>query len=89
MKINDYDFNRTCMACPEQYEVLDENGNMMAYIRLRWGYLYAVCPDIGGTVVYEADIGDDYTGCFANEIERMAHLHNIAINIKEFYEGDV
>ena len=85
MEINNYFFERTCNACPEQYEVYNKQGKHLAYIHLRWGYLYAVCPDIGGTVVYEADIGDGYTGCFDSNIDREIHLNRIANAIEKFY----
>ena len=78
-----YHFVQTCSACPEQYDVFDENGNQVAYVRLRWGCLYAECPDLGGTEVYSAGIGND-AGCFRSESERKNHLRRITDRI-EFY----
>lgn len=49
-------------ACPEQYEVFDEEHNMVAYLRLRHGRFTAECPDSGGTLVYSAQPSGD--GCF-------------------------
>lgn len=31
------DFRQTCFACPEQYDVFDDNHNYIAYVRLRHG----------------------------------------------------
>ena len=79
-----YHFVQTCSACPEQYDVFDENGNQVAYVRLRWGCLYAECPDVGGTEVYSAGIGND-AGCFRSESERKNHLRRIADRIEFYY----
>lgn len=84
MQINNYLFEKTCDACPEQYEVYDENGKHVAYVRLRWGYLYAVCPDVGGDMVYEYEFEGDQ-GCFVNNVERAIHLNRIANAIEIFY----
>lgn len=37
-------FVKTCDACPEQYDVFDENGYKVAYVRLRHGWLSVECP---------------------------------------------
>ena len=79
-----YRFVQTCSACPEQYDVFDENNKQVAYIRLRWGCLYAECPDIGGTEIYSAGIGND-AGCFRTETERKIHLRRIADRIDFYY----
>lgn len=83
MKINGLDFECTCFACPEQYDVYDDNGCMVGYVRLRWGYLRCDYPDVGGERIYGACIGDGYTGCFENEEQRVYHLKNIADKILE------
>lgn len=78
MIIEDLNFICTCDACPEQYDVKDLDGNQVAYVRLRWGYLYCACPDCGCEKVYETDIGDGLTGCFEDEEQRKYHLNEIA-----------
>lgn len=85
MKIGNYIFRQTCAACPEQYDVFDETGKQVAYIRLRWGGLTASCPDVGCSIVYSADIGDGMTGCFTSAKERAYHLRKIAERIEWFF----
>ena len=43
---------RTCFACPEQYDVYLD-GKQIGYLRLRHGCFYATYPDVGGKIVYE------------------------------------
>ena len=80
MIINGLEFRETCYACPEQYDVFDKDGNQVGYVRLRHGYLYAQCPDIGGEDVYDAYPDGD--GRFINEYERNFHLNAIAKEIE-------
>jgi hypothetical protein len=84
MKIKGYDFKLTCSACPEQYDVFDSNGTQVAYVHLRWGGLYASCPDCGGETVYSVDLDHNY-GSFDSDEERMRHLNAIADAIQEHY----
>ena len=81
MKLGNYEFKQTCSACPEQYDVFDKEGGQVSYVRLRWGSLYAACPDVDGTIVYSADIGND-NGCFRSDKERFYHLRKIAERIE-------
>ena len=83
MKFGNYDFKQTCSVCPEQYDVFDEKGTQVAYVRLRWGSLYAECPDVGGTEVYYVGIGND-AGCFRSNNERIRHLKAISKRIELF-----
>lgn len=76
MDIKGLNFIRTCDACPEQYDVYDKNKNLVGYVRLRHGYLYAEYPDVGGEMVYEAYPEGD--GIFKNDDERKYHLNKIA-----------
>ena len=63
----------TCIACPEQYEVFDDDtGDRIGYLRLRYGSFRAEVHDCCGTTVYAASpIGQ---GTFEDEEERMKHL---------------
>jgi hypothetical protein len=62
----------TCQACPEQYEVFDENTReQIGYLRLRHGWFRADTPTCGGETVYEANPHGD--GIF-DEDERMGYL---------------
>lgn len=84
MRIKNYEFVLTCAACPEQYDVFDENGNQVGYVRLRWGSLYAQCPHVGGVTVYSVDLDHD-GGSFNSDEERMQHLNAITEAISRHY----
>ena len=83
MKIKGLNFVRTCIACPEQYDVFDDNGVIVGYVRLRWGSLTCDYPDVYGEEVYCTSVGNDFTGCFENEEQRMVYLNDIADKILE------
>ncbi len=70
MKIGIFEIEKTCDACPEQYQVTVDGKNV-AYLRLRHGRFYAACPDVGGEVVYQAYPEGD--GVF-NPAEREVYL---------------
>lgn len=78
MDIKGLNFERTCSACPEQYDVYDSNGSIVDYIRLRWGSLTCEYPDVGGELIYEASVGDGWTGCFQSDKQREYYLDDIA-----------
>jgi hypothetical protein len=71
VNIKGFDLVRTCVACPEQYDVYWWE-DTVAYLRLRHGVFYAACPDVGGDIVYRVDIGDD-AGVFL-DTEREHYL---------------
>lgn len=81
MDIRGLNFIRTCDACPEQYDVYDKESNIVGYVRLRHGFLYAEYPYVGGQVIYESYPEGD--GLFKSEKERMYHLNKIANKINE------
>ncbi len=87
MKIKGLSFICTCSICPEQYEVFDSNGKMVGYVRLRWGELRCDYPDVGGETIYHTNIGNEWTGWFLTDDERMELLQNIADKILEKLEG--
>lgn len=69
-------FERTCLACPEQY-VVWMGDRTIGYMRLRWGHFHVLYfiesdpPNPPRRTIYEADtIGD---GMFTDE-ERDYHL---------------
>ena len=77
-------FEKTCDACPEQYDVFDGDKEV-GYVRLRFSHLYASCPSVGGKVVYEATIGESgWDGCFENEAQREFHLGEIETAIEDW-----
>jgi hypothetical protein len=44
----------TCPACPEQYDLFDQDGKKMGYLRLRHGWFRADAPCCGVDTVYES-----------------------------------
>ncbi len=54
MQIDNLTLERTCYACPEQYDVRNANGYLVGYMRLRHGHFTVECPDVMGTSVYQA-----------------------------------
>lgn len=90
MNIKGLEFYLTCSACPEQYDVEDKDGNMVGYVRLRWGSLTCEYPDVSGEYIYHASIGDGWTGGFEDDEQRTFHLNAIADKILERIEmGDI
>lgn len=71
----DIDLEQTCAACPEQYDAYARGLVQVGYLRLRWGSFTVSCPDYGGEVVYSADIGSGWSGCFRSGSERVHHLN--------------
>ncbi|NDC55281.1 MAG: hypothetical protein EBZ69_00340 [Alphaproteobacteria bacterium] len=63
----------TSSACPEQYDVFDnQTGTQLGYLRLRHGNFRADYLDCGGETVYAAKPTGD--GMF-NEDERLDYLN--------------
>lgn len=88
MKINGYEFELTCYACPEQYDVTKEE-KQVAYVRLRWGRLRVNYPDVGGREIYSATIGDNgYAGLFESEEQRDFHLTEITKALDNVLQGN-
>jgi hypothetical protein len=72
-----------CPAFPESYEVF-MGDEIVGYIWCRHSRLKAVCPDIGGLVVYERPLDESY-GCFAPE-ERVKYLPEAVEACKEWHD---
>ncbi len=88
MNIKGLTFTKTCSACPEQYDVYDEHGKLVGYVRLRGGRLTCDYPDVDGELIYSADIGNSWTGAFESSAQRMRYLKDIAKAInKKMYSG--
>ena len=80
--IHGYRLVRTCGACPEQYDVLDSQGNQVAYLRLRHGSYIVSAPDVGGKVIYQAFPQGDG---FFDDDERVKYLEESIKNIQRYY----
>lgn len=75
---------RTCYACPEQYDVF-YGETQVGYLRLRHGNFTAECPDCRGELVYfSSDCKGD--GLF-EESERYEYLTRAVIKILEWLES--
>lgn len=72
MLVSDLTLEMTCPACPEQYNVLNPDGERVGYLRLRHGYFRADLEPSGKTV-YDAETKGD--GSFELD-ERELHLNN-------------
>ena len=83
MIINGLNFINTCERWPEQYDVKDEKGNQIAYIRLRWGVLKCTIPDVGGEEIYFHCFDNEFQGFFESKEQRQHHLSAIADKILE------
>lgn len=65
---------RTCNACPEQYDVLDGNGDYVGYIRFRYGELnvYPVknsMPDLDVNLLSRS-VNDDLLGVIPDGVRK-------------------
>ena len=78
MKINGLEFELTCGACPEQYDVLDESGKQVGYVRLRWGCFRVDYPEVGHKTVLEEPYGHEMCGEFVTDEDRLACLTRAA-----------
>lgn len=72
MKFFEFDLERTCWACPEQYDVFLD-GETVGYLRLRHGHFRVDFPECGGETIYTASPKGD--GIFEDD-ERYEQLKN-------------
>lgn len=80
MNINGYTLVQTCSACPEQYDVFDQEDKRVGYLRLRHGCFRADYLKCGGETLYKASPDGD--GCF-EDYEREYHLYKAIRAIQE------
>ena len=80
-----YRFERTCYACPEQYDVFNERDEQVAYFRLRHGTFSVECPDVGGVTVYKAHPEGD--GIFLDE-ERTHYMNRAIMAVHKHYHSN-
>lgn len=86
--VNDMEFALGCQACPEQYDVFNVNGHLLAYVRLRGGKLKCYVPDVGGKLIYQKQYDDEFLGMFPNEEERIACMKTMTGLINSYYESE-
>lgn len=81
MDISDIKLSQTCFACPEQYDAIDaRTGEVVGYLRLRYGHFTVEVPRPGGQLVYESYTRGD--GSFDDD-ERNAELAAALVAIAE------
>lgn len=80
--INNIDLERTCFACPEQYDAFFM-GRRVGYLRLRHGYFYVACPDVGGEIVYSTT-SKKSDGIFETDEEQLEELDKATKAIVEW-----
>ncbi len=81
----------TCGACPEQYDVVDMNNQIVGYWRLRHGHFTVEVPDCGGKLIlseYPDGNGwfteDERAIYFAKAIQAMSRFYGEPIIITDF-----
>ena len=72
--MNKLRFEKTCSACPEQYDVF-KGSKQVGYIRLRHGILSCRYPNNRGKEIYIYEFADEWKGCFNNDKERNFYLN--------------
>lgn len=77
MKFEEFEFVKTCDACPEQYDVFKGDVEI-GWVRLRYGSLSA---HYMGRVIYAHYFDDEYKGEFSSDDEREHFLEVIAKEI--------
>lgn len=81
MIIKGLNFLLTCSVCPEQYDVGNEKGDIVGYVRLRHGELTCSYPYVGGETIYLHYFDDNWMGRFDDDEQRMMYLNIIAEKI--------
>lgn len=72
-------FEQTCTACPEQYDVFDDEGKQVAYVRLRWGRLRVDVPDCGHQTIFSHQFDDHWKGCF--DLDERPHWMGVVNDV--------
>jgi len=71
IKSNEIKLEKTCDACPEQYDAFYKDRNV-GYIRLRYGYFRV--NDFEGNTIFSKQFRDQMKGCFEDSEERERFL---------------
>lgn len=73
-----YNFIETCLACPSQWEAVDEHGQFV-YIRYRHGILRV---DMDGETIFENDEGLGETDGYISEEKMLEAVGAIVVTRK-------
>ena len=82
-KYGPYTLILTCQACPEQYDVYNEDKQIVGYLRLRHGKFRCDVPGTFGETIYTAHPKGD--GIF-DDSEREHFLQEATNAIEKFYK---
>jgi len=80
-------FDKSGDACPEQYDVFDEDGNNVAYVRLRHGTLTVSEAPLHNEF-YRHSFDEGWKGAFDNDAEAQVFLGIIERQIRQHYGWD-
>lgn len=72
LKSKDIRLVQSSEAFPEQYNAFDPQGNVVGYLRLRWGFFGVSCPDCEGEQVYLNDAVNGDGFFFSNTARKKA-----------------
>ena len=86
MKASDITLACTCALAPEQYDAIDRAGNIIGYIRTRWGYCEVWCPDARSEDIVYMNRTRGFCS-FANQWERKWHLGNAKRSIAKWWSN--
>ena len=80
---NEIVLDKTCCACPAQWDAYF-SGEIVAYIRFRYGRMTVECPDVGGELVYSMQSEDGMQGMFNSDVEEKVFLSKALNAITEW-----
>ena len=73
--------------CPEQYDARDSDGNLVGYVRVRWGRCEAWCTagSSEDRIVYSKRVRGWWN--FNNALERWIHLRRVRRAMVKYWKG--
>ena len=86
-----YKFVEVTSYAPEQYNILDENDTLVAFLRMRWGKL-EVHQYINGnidwnTIMFKLDFGHEYLGAIPDDMKDNI-FETISNKINDYGKND-
>ena len=84
---NEIVLDKTCCACPAQWDAY-YSGEIVGYIRFRYGRMTVECPNVGGELVYSMQSEDGMQGAFYSATEEKVFLSKALNAITEWIISD-
>lgn len=81
--IHGYKLVLTSVETPEQYDVYNSDGEVVAYMKLRWGSFVVRCPECMGDVAFHQEL--ESFGKFSTNIERHVILTRGIEAVQKYY----